>query len=64
MVVFGDLVTKSCLTLVTPWSLPGSSVHEILQAKTLESGYHFFLQSIVPTEELNLGLLHCQQMIY
>ena len=26
----------SCLTLVTPWSLPGSSVHGILQARILE----------------------------
>ena len=32
------LVTKSCLTLCNPMdcSLPGSSVHEILQARTLE----------------------------
>ena len=28
----GGLVAKSCLTLATPWtSLPGSSVHGILQ---------------------------------
>ena len=36
----GGLVTKSCLTLATLWtvdcSLPGSSVHGILQARTLE----------------------------
>ena len=35
----GGLVTKSCPTLVTPWtvcSLLGSSVHGILQARILE----------------------------
>ena len=30
------LVTKSGLTLVTPWSLPGSSVNGIFQARVLE----------------------------
>ena len=35
----GGLVTKSCLTLVTPmsYSLPGTCVHGISQAKMLES---------------------------
>ena len=32
----GDLVAQSCPTLVTPCSPPGSSVHGILQARTLE----------------------------
>ena len=34
----GGLVTKSCLTLCNPmdYILPGSSVHGILQARTLE----------------------------
>ena len=32
----GALVAKSCLTLATPWSLPGSSVHGISQARILE----------------------------
>ena len=34
----GGLVIESCLTLTTPWTgnLPGSSVHEILQARILE----------------------------
>ena len=33
-----DLITKSCLTLCDPvdYSLPGSSVHGILQARFLE----------------------------
>ena len=32
----GGLVAKSCPTLVTPWSLLGSSVHGIPQARILE----------------------------
>ena len=33
----GGSVSRSCLTLVTPWtSPPGSSVHGILQARILE----------------------------
>ena len=27
-------------------------------------GCHFLLQGIFLTQELNLGLLHCRQMIY
>ena len=35
--LFLGLVAKSCPTLATPWrSLPGSSVHGILQARMLE----------------------------
>ena len=45
----GCLVTKSCLTFATPWtvcSLPGSSVHRVLEARILEwvassFGFHF-----------------------
>ena len=36
LVVMMVLVTKSRLTFATPCSLPGSSVHEILQARILE----------------------------
>ena len=36
LVVMMVLVTKSCLTFATPCSLPGSSVHEISQARILE----------------------------
>ena len=36
LVVMMVLVTKSCLTLATPCCLPGSSVHEISQARILE----------------------------
>ena len=45
-------------------SLPGSSVHGILQARVLELGYCFLLQGIFLTQESNLGLLHCRQILY
>ena len=43
-------------------SLPGSSVHGIFQAGVLEC--HVFLQGIFLTQGLNLGLLHCRQILY
>ena len=27
-------------------------------------GCHFLLQRVFPTQELNLGLLHCREMVY
>ena len=47
----GDLVTKSCPTLAIPWtvySLPGSSVHGILQARILEWAAISFSPRMVP----------------
>jgi len=60
------LVAQSCPTLHYPMdcSLPGSSVHVILQARTLEWVAYPFLQEIFPTEESNQGLLHCRQILY
>ena len=43
---------------------PGFSVHEIFQARILGVGCHFLLQGIFPTQESNLGFLHCRQMLY
>ena len=37
------------------WNFPG---------KNIEVGSHFFLQGIFLTQELNLGLLHCRQILY
>ena len=45
-------------------SLPGSSVHGILQAKNTGVGCHFILQGIFLTQGLNLGLLNCRQILY
>ena len=60
-------VAQLCPTLCDPMdcSPPGSSVHGIFQAGVLKwVGCHFLLQGIFPTQGLNLGLLHCTQMLY
>ena len=44
------------------YSLPGSSVHGISQARIL--GCHFLLQVIFPTQGSNLCLLHCRWILY
>ena len=53
------LVTQSCLTLWSPTdcSLPGSSVHGIIQARILQWG------AIPLSRRSNLGLLHCGQIL-
>ena len=45
------------------YSLPGSSVHGILQARILE-WVHFLLQGIFPAQGWNLDLLHFWQTLY
>ena len=45
------------------YSLPGSSVHGNL-GKSTGVGCHFLLQGILSTQKLNLGLLHCRQILY
>ena len=58
-------VTQSCLTLCNPIDsiLPGSSVHGILQVRTLKwVARHSLLQGIFPTQGSNRGLLHCRQV--
>ena len=54
-------VAQSCLTLCDPMdcSAPGSSVHGILQARTLEWVAIPFSRGIIPIHGLNPGLLHC-----
>ena len=46
------------------YSLPGSSVHGILQARTLEWVVISFSRGIFLAQESNLGLLHCRQILY
>ena len=46
------------------YSLPGSSIHGILQAKNTGMGCHALLQEIFPTQGLNPGLPHYRQMLY
>ena len=59
-------VAQSCPTLWDPLdcSLPGSSVHGISHDKSTGVGCHFLLRGIFPTRGLDLGLLHCRQMLY
>ena len=59
-------VTQSHPTLCDPMdcSLPCSSIHGIFPGKSTGVGCHFLLQKIFPTQGLNLGLLHCSQMLY
>ena len=59
-------VAQSCLTLCDPvdCSLPGFSVHGILQARILEWIAISFSRGIFPTQGSNPGLLHCRQMLY
>ena len=62
------LLAQLCLTLCDPiaCSLPGSSVHGIIQVRILEwvvvpfSRECSLLQGIFQTQGLNLGLLHCR----
>ena len=65
----GNEVTQSCPTLCDPmdYSLPGSSVHGIFEARILEWVAISFCR-VFPTEGLNLWLLprllHCRRILY
>ena len=66
-VVVGGLVTKSCLTLVTPWAIAYQARLFLAwdsPGKNARMGCHFLLQEIFPTQGLNPGPLHCRQMLY
>ena len=58
-------VTQSCPTLCDPmdYSLQGSSVHGIFQARVLEWVAISFSKGF-PTQGLNPGLPHCRQTLY
>ena len=59
------LVTKSCPTLVIPWTVPARVLCPWdSSGKNTGVGCHFLLQEIFLTQESNPGLLHCRQMIY
>ncbi|CAI9152038.1 unnamed protein product [Rangifer tarandus platyrhynchus] len=59
------LFTKQCSILCDPVNCnpTGSSVHGILQARILEWVAIPFSRGIFPTQGLNLGLLHCRQIL-
>ena len=46
------------------YSMSGSSVHGIFPGKNTGVGCHFLLQGIFLTQESDLGLLHCKQILY
>ena len=59
-------ISQSCPTLCDPMdcSLPGFSVHGILQARILEWVAIPFSRGIFPTQGSNPGLPHCRQILY
>ena len=44
-----------CPPALCPWDFPGKNTGVV---------YHFLLQGIFLTRDLNLGLLHCRQILY
>ena len=58
-------VAQLCPTLCHPmdYSLPGSSLHWILQARVLKWVAIFLPQGIFPTQGSNLGFLHSRQTL-
>ena len=66
LIIVSVLVAQSCPTLCDPMdcSPPGSSVHEILQARILEwVTMPSLLQGIFPTQRLNQDSLYCSVKI-
>ena len=65
LVVVVVLVVQSCPTLgnSTDCSLPGSSVHGVLQARMLEWVAITFSKVIFLTQGSNSGLLHSRQIL-
>ena len=61
----GGLVAKSCLTLVTPWTVTHQAPLSMgFPSKNAGVGCHFLLQGIFPTQGSNRGLRHCRQIVY
>ena len=60
----GSLVTKSCPTLATPWTIAWLLCPWDFSRQEYWSGLHFLLQGIFPSQESNLGLLHCRWIFY
>ena len=57
------LVTQLCLTFCDPMEPASSSVHGFSRQEYW-SGLPFLVQGIFPAQGLNLGLLHCRQILY
>ena len=63
-VVVADSLSHVRLCDSMDCSPPGSSVHGIFQARILEWIAISFSRESYQTQELNLGLLHCRQILY
>ena len=63
-VYIGGLVTRSCPTLVTPWTVACQAPLSMGFSRQEYWSGHFLLQGIFPAQELNPGLLHCRQIFY
>ena len=50
-----EIIQNQPLGFLCPWNSPG---------KNTGVGCHSLLQGIFPTQGLNLGLLHCRQILY
>ena len=63
---WAHLVSQLCPTLFDPmdYSLPGSSIHGNSPGKNTGVGCHTLLQGFFRTQGLNLGFLHCRQILY
>ena len=59
------LVAQSCLTLCDPWTVAHQAPLSVgFSSKNTGVGCHSPLQAILLTQGLNLGLLHCRQILY
>ena len=58
------LVSKSCLTLVTPWTAACQAPLWNSPGKDTGVGSHCFLLGIFPTQGSNLGLWNCRKIVY
>ena len=64
-VLSGGLVPKSCLTLAAPWTMDVQAPLSMEFSRQEHwSGLPFPSPEIFLTQELNLGLLHCRQILY
>ena len=66
MMVVGGTVTKSCLTLATPWTIQPTRLFYSWDSpgKNTTVDCHFLLQGIFLTQVSNVHLLHCRQILY
>ena len=61
----GGLVTKSCLTLVTPWTVACQTPLSMgFSRQECCSGLPFPSPGDLPDPGSNPGLLHCRQILY